>query len=244
MSADTWPCASGDRCATVEFGTIGEQTGALTVMERVSATRSELLLRRSKIQLAAQGRDLLKERRSALVRELDRLGVSVLESMDVLTREAADAGRFLRSSIAADGREPYASAALVAGRGIDVSLRSRRVAGVPVVTIEHEDAARARTSRGYSLAATSASVDGVAGRFETVLDRLLDLAGLELSVRRLAEEVARTTRRMNALEHVVIPKLEAEREHITLVLDQRELEDRVRLRRVRARLGTPGRGHD
>jgi V/A-type H+-transporting ATPase subunit D len=55
-------------------------------MERVSATRSELLLRRGKIQLAEQGRDLLKERRSALVRELDSVGVSVLESMDLLAR--------------------------------------------------------------------------------------------------------------------------------------------------------------
>lgn len=216
----------------------------MRAVERVSATRSELLLRRSQIRLAAQGRDLLKERRSALVRELDRLGVSVLESMDVLAREAAEARHFLASSIAADGREPYASAALVAGRGIDVTLRTRRVAGVPVVTIDHGEVTRARTSRGYSLAATTARVDGVAERFEIVLERLLDLAGLELSVRRLAEEAARTTRRMNALEHAVIPRLEAQRAQIALVLDQRELEDKVRLRRVRNRLGRTGSSHD
>jgi V/A-type H+-transporting ATPase subunit D len=67
-----------------------------------------------------------------------------------------------------------------------------------------------------------------------VLDRLLDVAGLELSVRRLADEIARTTRRMNALEHVVVPRLEAERARISLILEERELEDRVRLRRIRA----------
>src|SRR3954447_24235625 len=43
------------------------------VMQQVSATRSELLARRAQIGLAAQGRDLLKERRSALVREFNRL---------------------------------------------------------------------------------------------------------------------------------------------------------------------------
>ena len=40
---------------------------------------------------------------------------------------------------------------------------------------------------------------------------------------------------MNALEHVVLPRLEAERAHISLVLEEREMEDRVRLRRMRAR---------
>ena len=84
-----------------------------------------------------------------------------------------------------------------------MSVRTRNVAGVPIVEIEKGTVARARTDRGYSLAATSARIDAVAERFEAVLDRLLDVAALELSVRRLADEIARTTRRMNALEHVV-----------------------------------------
>jgi V/A-type H+-transporting ATPase subunit D len=213
-------------------------------MDPVSATRSELLLRRSKIQLAVQGRDLLRERRSALVRELDRMSVSVFESMDLLAREAAEARQFLARSVAVDGREPYQSAALAAQRGIEVTLHGRSVVGVPVVTVARADIARARTSRGYSLAATNARTDGVAERFESVLERLLDLAGLEASVRRLVEEIARTTRRMNALTHAVIPRLEAEQRLISQVLDDRELEDLVRLRRVSRRLGRPGTGHD
>ena len=67
-----------------------------------------------------------------------------------------------------------------------------------------------------------------------MLDKLLEVAALELSVRRLADEIARTTRRMNALEHVVLPQLETERAHIALVLEEREMEDRVRLLRMRS----------
>jgi V/A-type H+-transporting ATPase subunit D len=115
-----------------------------------------------------------------------------------------------------------------------VRVPTRSVAGVPIVTIENADIARARTDRGYSLTATNARIDEVAERFESVLERLLKVAALELSVRRLADEIARTTRRMNALEHVVLPELEAERAHIALVLEQREMEDRVRLLRMRA----------
>jgi V/A-type H+/Na+-transporting ATPase subunit D len=117
---------------------------------------------------------------------------------------------------------------------VEVRVRTRSVAGVPIVTIENANIASARTDRGYSLAATSARIDEVAERFESVLDRLLEVAALELSVRRLADEIARTTRRMNALEHVVLPELEAERGHIALVLEQREMEDRVRLLRMRS----------
>jgi V/A-type H+/Na+-transporting ATPase subunit D len=204
-------------------------------MKQVSATRSELLARRAQIKLAVQGRDLLKERRTALISEFDRLGTSVLESMDHLDREVAGARQILGIAIADAGREPFDSAAFAAEDGIEASVRTRNVAGVQVVEIEKDEVARARTGRGYSLVASDARIDAVAERFESVLDGLLNVAGLELSVRRLADEIARTTRRMNALEHVVVPRLDAERAHISLVLEERELEDRVRLRRMRAR---------
>lgn len=204
-------------------------------MEQVYATRSELLARRARIRLAVQGGDLLKERRNALVKEFDRLGAFVLRSIGLLDREAAGAGQVLGTAIANEGREPFASAAFAAETGIEVEIHRRSVAGVHIVEIEKGDVGRARTGRGYSLVASSARTDAVAERFESVLDRLLDVAALELSVRRLADEISRTTRRMNALEHVVIPRLETERARIALVLEERELEDRVRLRRMRAR---------
>ncbi len=210
-------------------------------MEQVYATRSELHARRARIRLAVQGGELLKERRSALINEFDRVGASVLMSMDLLDREVAGAGHLLGIAIADDGREPLESAAFAAEDGIEVTVHTRSVAGVAIVEIEKGEVGRARTSRGYSLVATSARIDAVAERFESVLDRLLEVAALELSVRRLADQIARTTRRMNALEQVVVPRLEAERARISLVLDEREREDRVRLRRMRARVRSEGR---
>jgi V/A-type H+-transporting ATPase subunit D len=211
-------------------------------MEQVYATRSELLARRARIKLATQGGELLKERRGALIKEFDRLGASVLESIEVLDREIAGAGQLLGIAIADEGREPLESAALAAEEGIGVAIHTRTVAGVQIVEIEKGEVERARTGRGYSLVATSARIDAVAERFESVLARLLEVAALELSVRRLADEIARTTRRMNALEHVVVPRLEAEQARIALVREAREVEDRVRLRRMRVRgrgAGTP-----
>ena len=115
-----------------------------------------------------------------------------------------------------------ASAALAASGDVATHLSARNVAGVRVVDLGHEPVARPRTGRGYDLLATTPHVDAAAAGFERQLDRLLDVAATELSLRRLAAEITRTTRRVNALDHVVIPRLERERDAIQAVLDERE----------------------
>jgi len=200
----------------------------------LSATRTELLARRARIGLATQGRDLLKEKRAALMREFGRLSGSVVEAVEDLGRRAAESRRALLDAVSAEGVETIGSAALAASGDITTHLLTRSVAGVRVVELEHEPVVRPRTGRNYDLVATTPHVDSAAAGFERQLDRLLDVAATELSLRRLAEEITRTTRRVNALEHVVIPGLESERDTIQAVLDERELEDRVRLRRARA----------
>jgi V/A-type H+-transporting ATPase subunit D len=203
-------------------------------VEQLSATRSELLARRLRIALASQGRDLLKEKRAALMVEFGRLSAGVLEAVETLGRRAAESASALSDAVAFDGAEAVGSAALAASGDVATRLSTRSVAGVPVVELEHDRISRARTTRGYSLAATTPQIDVAAASFERQLDLLLDVAAAELSLRRLAEEISRTTRRVNALEQVIVPRLERERDAIAIVLDERELEDRVRLRRARA----------
>jgi V/A-type H+-transporting ATPase subunit D len=200
----------------------------------LSATRTELLARRARIGLATQGRDLLKDKRAALMKEFGQLSASVVEAVEDLGRRAAESRRALLDAVSADGLHAVESAALAASGDIETHLATRSVAGVRVVELEHEPVFRPRTERGYDLLASTPSIDAAAAGFERQLDRLLDVAARELSLRRLAEEITRTTRRVNALEHVVIPQLEGERDAIQAVLDERELEDRVRLRRARA----------
>lgn len=203
-------------------------------MAELIATRAELLSRRARITLARQGRDLLKDKRAALMREFGRLSASVLERETALGKQAIEARRELRDAVAFDGPEVIGSSALAASGAVDVRLSARSVAGVLVVEIEHDSVARPRTARGYSLLSTTVRTDLVAASFETQLDLLLDAAAAVLSLRRLAGEIARTTRRISALEHVVVPGLELERDMIAMVLEEREREDRVRLRRARA----------
>ena len=207
---------------------------------QVSATRSELLARRAQIVLAGQGHDLLKQKRSALVAEFHRISADVLAGAEDLQRLASEGQAALAEATTQDGPEPVRSAALVTERELPVEVSGRNVAGVQVVGVHAEAVGRGRTGRGYSLVTTSPRVDLVAERFEAQLQRLLEVAAVELSLRRLAQEIRRTTRQVNGLEHVVIPRLAAERDAIALVLEDRELEERIRLKRARARAAGPG----
>lgn len=204
-------------------------------MPPVTATRSELLARRAQIALAVQGRELLKEKRSALLREFNRLGTSVLAVLEALARSATDADRLLGAAVTEHGVEQVHSAASAAQHEVPLSLTVRSVAGVSIVEITKAPVARPPTGRGYGLAGTSARIDATAAAFEAVLDGLLDVAALELSLRRLADEISRTTRRVNALEHVIVPRLKTEQAAIALVLEEREFEGRIRLMRARPR---------
>jgi V/A-type H+-transporting ATPase subunit D len=114
---------------------------------------------------------------------------------------------------------------------VPAEVSTRNIAGVPVIDLTAERVARARGERGYALVTSTAAIDLVAESFEAELDALLELAAAELNLRRLTAEVARTTRQVNALEQVVIPRLAADQRHIAATLEQRALEDRVRISR-------------
>ena len=92
---------------------------------------------------------------------------------------------------------------------------------------------RTSAERGFSPAGASARIDETAGRFEAALELLLRVAPLDRKLSRLAEEIRRTSRRVNALEQRMLPSLEEQVQYIRGVLDQREREDILRLKHLK-----------
>ncbi len=203
-------------------------------MERVSATRSELLARRGQLDLARRGRDLLEDKRDELMKEFRKVADLVLSGEGALERAASAARRALAVAEAFDGPEVVRSAAAGGAGGIPLDARPVYIMGVRIADIEYGPLRRSAVDRGYSLAGTSARVDDAASHFEAELELALELAGRELRLRRLVEEIATTTRRVNALENIVIPQLEREAGAIQSILDERERQDRFRLKRAKA----------
>jgi V/A-type H+-transporting ATPase subunit D len=105
--------------------------------------------------------------------------------------------------------------------------------GVRVPYIEQKRALRTAFGRGYSIVGTSITIDEAASAFEAEVNAIIRLAESELRLTRLAEEIQRTSRRLNALDHLLIPRLEADRDFIELALDERERADHFRLKLIK-----------
>lgn len=206
-------------------------------MEQITATRSELLERTAQITLAEQGRDVLKEKRDQLMEEFRKVADVVLSDSAALDLAAASGRRSLGAAEAAAGPEAVWSVATATRREIPLTSSVASVMGVRVADIEYPAIGRSCTSRGYSLAGSSAAIDAVADQFEALVDAILELASKELRLRRLIDEIGKATRRVNALESVVIPRLRRERIAIQSILDERERQDHFRLKRFAQKRG-------
>ncbi len=202
-------------------------------MQKVTVTRMELLARKEQIALAGQGLEMLRQKRAALLSELMRVAELVLAESDALQAAASMARRALIRAEARAGSAAVHSAALASRGELSIDVRSANVMGVKVPVIEQRRISRSVLGRGYAITGTSTTIDEAASAFEREIDSLLELAESELRLKRLADEIKRTSRRANALEHVVLPQLEAEKRAIEMALDERERADHFRMKLVK-----------
>jgi V/A-type H+-transporting ATPase subunit D len=203
-------------------------------------TRTELLALKAERRLARRGKELLDDKRTALLRELRNTAEEMLDEQQALDELAARARRALADAEALDGPHAVRSAAVAAPRDIAVEATPEVVMGVVIPHVEPVTVDRGRTRRGYSLLGTTPQVDAVALGFEAEVAQLLRVATREARLRRVAEEVRAVTRRVNALEHVVLPELVDRARRIARALEERERQERFRTRVVKRRLARRG----
>jgi V/A-type H+-transporting ATPase subunit D len=198
----------------------------------VPPTKSNLLALRESLEFAREGYDLLEQKRQILVLELmGRLEAAKRAQSDV---DAAMAGAFeaLRGAALRSGTETLAREVLGIRREHRVEVRSRSVMGIelPTIAAEHEP-----PEPEFSTAAGSVLSDMAMRRFTETLDAIARLAEIENAVLRLASEVRRTQRRVNALERIFIPDHEETVDYIEDVLEEREREHFVIMKMAKAR---------
>lgn len=204
--------------------------------EVISPTRMNLLQRRNQLRVAQQGVDLLKRKRDALVADFFKIVRESLVARESLSAACRDSYVALSLAKAWEGREALEAAALPAGRDIlmDIEIRSLWGTRIPEVTLP--EVRRPLLERGQNPVATSARTIESASNFEEVLAAILAVGATEVKLRRIGEEIKKTTRRVNALEQVVIPRLAGETRYIASVLEQRAREDVFRLKRIKKKL--------
>ena len=200
----------------------------------VKPTRMELLNLKRRIQLAKKGHKLLKDKQDALIMEFFTIYDEALQLRRELNEKMIAAFETLTRAQLETGTLPLREAALSVKPNREVEIKRRNIMGVSVPLIEADSFRRKAGERGYAFVSTSPLVDVAAEKFEEVLDLAVRLAEVEETLKRLAKEIEVTKRRVNALEYIIIPRMEATVKFIKQRLDEMERENFFRLKRVKA----------
>jgi len=204
--------------------------------ENISATRMNLLMLKNQAGLARQGVELLKRKRDALVMEFFKIVKQTLQSRQELSKTMSQAYEDLTLTKAIEGENTVKSIAMAGAREITLEDQLRNVWGVKIPEFAEENWTRSPLTRGVSPAALSARMHGCALSFEKLTSLLVQIASIEVRLRRLGLEIKKTTRRVNALEQIILPTMIAQIRFIRGVIEQREREDIFRLKKIKLKL--------
>ena len=200
----------------------------------VNPTRMELSKLKKRLNTARRGHKLLKDKRDELmrqfldlVRENKALRKKVDEGMKEANKSLALARGIMNDSIAE-------TALLCPSQEVTLEIGTKNIMSVevPVYT------AKTRTPDDddifcYGLAFTPVELDSAISELNSLLPDMLRLAEVEKSVQMMAAEIEKTRRRVNALEHVMIPRYENTIKMIAMKLDENERSNTARLMKVK-----------
>lgn len=199
----------------------------------LAPTKTNLLNLSQELSFARQGYELLDQKRNILVIELLGLVDQATDYEKQVHRALAEAYDALEKAVLAGGKLPLLNVAGAVDIEASFVLRNRKVMGVrlPVVETDFRE-----NPPYYSPSETSFRVDQTIERFKEALQLMGRLAELKVSIFRLAREVRRTIRKVNALERIAIPELQETVKQIQDRLEENEREMFTLMKLVKTRL--------
>lgn len=204
------------------------------IIEGVKPIRMDLLETRERKDLAEKGHDLLEEKRDALIMEFFDVVEEAKGKREEVEEELEIAFKELQKSQVESDIEEIEMAADNVSEFPGVKTDQRNIMGITVPYFSKKEEAEDR--KNYSLINTPSEIDEAKNHFEKALLKIIELARIEKSIKLLTEEIKKTRRRVNTLEHNLIPKLENTIEYIEKKLDERERESFFRLKHIKDKL--------
>lgn len=202
----------------------------------VAPTRSNLLRMKKELLLAREGYEILDKKREVLATELMRIAHDAERLQEEVWKLLDAAYRASEESELTMGQERVEWAALAVNKTVEVEVRWRGVMGIPIPIVE----ARGEPPlMSYGLGDTRATLDEASTAFREVLKHIPRLCELTSAVWRLARELRRTQKRVNALRYIFIPAYEETIAFIETALEEREREEVFRLKRLKGKVARP-----
>ena len=200
----------------------------------INPTRMELTRLKGRLKTAQRGHKLLKDKRDELMKQF----------MDVVRENRALRKRVEEGLMKAHGSFTVAAALmspemleqslLYPKQTVELDMTFQNIMSVDVPQYQfHTSGQDSGEIYPYGFAQTSGELDDAVDAMSRVFQDMLRLAEIEKTSQLLAEEIEKTRRRVNALEYVKIPEMQANIKYITMKLDENERANTIRLMKVK-----------
>ena len=200
----------------------------------VNPTRMELTNMKKKLVTARRGHKLLKDKRDELMRQFLEL---VKENKELRLKvengiKAVNTKMALAVSSMSD--ESMAVALMMPSQKMSVDVNEKNIMSVIVPEFEAKfKTADESDIYSYGFAFTSGDLDDAVKNLSDIMPDMLRLAQAEKSCQLLSSEIEKTRRRVNALEHVMIPRYEETIKYIVMKLDENDRSTTTRLMKIK-----------
>lgn len=199
------------------------------MLENVNATRMELLRLRKRVGLAARGHRLLSQKRDEICRRLVKVARLIKPLRDRVEKELLETTRRFMMARATMEPEDMTAAMEVPTKKFSLAISFTSIMSVRVPQLAKEIAGDIVC---YGFSTTSGELDVALRALERAFDSLIELAEKEKQAQLLATELQMTRRRVNVLEHVVIPDIQETIKFIYNKLGEAERDNISRLMKI------------
>lgn len=201
---------------------------------QTTPTRMELTRLKKELVTAVRGHKLLKDKRDELMRQFLDLAKENMELRKAVEKGIRKANANFVTAKASMPEEALHTALMAPKQEVYLEAERKNVMSVEIPVFEY----RTRTADpndiySYGFAFTSGDLDDAVRSLADVLPQMLELAEKEKACQLLAAEIEKTRRRVNALEHVMIPETQESIRYITMKLDENERSSQIRLLKVK-----------
>jgi V/A-type H+-transporting ATPase subunit D len=198
-------------------------------------TKTNLLKLRSDLKFAQLGHELLDQKRNILIIELLNLVDQTADFQNRVEEALVQAYKTLEEAVLQMGKLKVQNLGSAVNIETNIRIGMRRVMGVSLPVVDTDFIEKPPY---FSLMGTSFWIDSSLGAFKSALKLLGKLAELKISVLRLAGEVRKTIRKVNALEKIAIPDFKDTVSYIESRLEENERDMFVLMKMVKERLET------
>lgn len=203
------------------------------MVQEVKPTRSELQNLKKRIKLAYSGYNLLKKKRDGLILEFFEILKQAKSLRKKLTDQYKQALNTINITRVVEGDQNLQSLAMAVVTKPEIELQSKNIMGVVVPKIKSQAIVHHFMDRGYGTIKSSTLIDNAAFSYEKVVEKVIQAAETETTIKKLLEEIEKTKRRVNALEFEVIPKMKEQEKFIKMRLEEMDRETVFRMKRIK-----------